>query len=110
MGFLDDVGGWVTENVGKPVGQFFGDVGDWLGERSTNSSNVGDANRMNFVTPGGADRANRLLALAQGYDARQAPQAADSSFRADQEALINRLRGQMNGQDSLADLQLRQAT
>jgi len=86
---------------------------DENGEAAT--SKVPDPDKANFELPGAKDRADRLLALADQYGGRTAPQAQgaqanDSSFRGDQESLINRLRMQMDGGDSLAQMQLRRAT
>jgi hypothetical protein len=105
------IGSWITDNIGKPVGEFVEGAGDWLGSRSGGqTSNAPALDRSNFNLQGADDRANFTAGQAYGAQNRQAPQAADSSFRGDQQALVDRLRGQMNGQDSLSALQLRDAT
>jgi len=119
MGFgswLKDNARWVGLGLGGPAGYVIGDLAsggplsDWLGGTQRPDTDVGAADRMNFITPGGADRANALNTLARDYDARGAPQARDSAFRQYQASLMDRLQGQMSGRDSLAGLQLRQAT
>lgn len=105
------VGSWITNNIGKPVGNFFDDAGDWLAARpGAPTSEVGAADRGNFHLPGADARGDFLRGGAENAQLRQAPQAEQSSFRGDQASLINRLRGQMNGEQSLSNLQLRGAT
>jgi hypothetical protein len=84
---------------------------DWLGQRPGGpTSNVPAPTASNFSLPGADERQLELNALADQYGRREAPQAMDSSFRADQATLIDRLRSQMGGADSLAQMQLRNAT
>lgn len=117
MGFWGDAWDYV-KNPGHlidpfeltPIGE--GTLGDREGGPETK---IPDADRANYNLPGGDDRANRLLGLADSYGGRTAPQAMgaqanDSRFRDDQEGLVNRLRNQMNGADSMSELQFRQAT
>ncbi len=66
--------------------------------------------RNNFNLPGADTRSSRLLGIGNDAQNRRGPVAGDSSFRADQTDLINRLRDQAMGKDSLAQAQLRQAT
>jgi hypothetical protein len=102
--------GWFSNLTGS-IGDGLGDLTGWLTDRPGGpTSDAAAADRNNFITPGGADRANRLNDLAAGYGNRAAPTAQDSAFRGDQAALISRLRGQMNGEQSLSNLQLRGAT
>jgi hypothetical protein len=103
MGFAD----WWDENIQGPAE----DAWNWLGKTPDGpKSDIGPADRNNFNLPGAGDRANHLNQLANDYGNRVAPQAGDSAFRNDQAALINRLRNQMNGADSLAQMQFRRAT
>lgn len=105
------IGSWISENIGSPVGNFVGGIGDWLGNRSGGqTSKVPDLDRNDFNLAGQGGRDAFTSQQAAGAQGRVAPQAADSSFRGDQQALISRLRGQMSGQDSLSALQLRDAT
>ncbi len=117
MGFFGDVWDGIKSapdqlaDLGQGAVEGAGNFIDWLGDSSGGpKSNVAAADRANFITPGGEDRTNRLNALADQYGNRTAPQAADSSFRGDQASLVERLRNQMGGADSLAQLQLRNAT
>lgn len=103
MGFLSDIGGKM------------GDFKDWLMEPGKGpTSDVEKPDRNNFNLPGAEQRGNNLNQLAAGYGNRNAPQsqsytAADSSFRNDQQQLVNRLRNQMSGADSLSEMQFRRA-
>lgn len=74
------------------------------------TSNIPNADQANFNLPGYSERDHFFNSEAGGAQSRLAPQSADSSFRGDQQALVDRLRGQMNGQDSMSNLQLRGAT
>lgn len=106
------VGDWITNNIGSPVGNFFAhDLPDWWNSRPGPNTKIPDANRGDFNTPGYQGRADNLNALASSYGNRAAPEMSnDSSFRNQQSDLANRLQRQMNGEDSLSNLQLRQAT
>jgi hypothetical protein len=78
-------------------------------------SDVPGIDRNNFNLAGADSRGDFLRGGAQNAQTREAPQAQSyqagaSGFAGDQHALVDRLRGQMNGEDSLAQLQLRDAT
>jgi len=73
-------------------------------------SNVPDPNRGNFQLPGADARGDFLRGGAMNAQGREAPQAGESSFRGDQQALVDRLRRQMSGEDSLSEMQFRNAT
>jgi hypothetical protein len=93
------------------AGEGAGAIYDWMGERSGQpTSNIPDADRSNFNTPGGQARADELNAYARMYGGRNAPQAADSSFRGYQTDLAERLARQASGADSMSQLALRGAT
>lgn len=118
MGFLGNMWDGITGAPGqgwdllKGAGEGAGKAYDWLGERPGGpTSNVPNPTRSNFDTPGGQARADQLNALAGSFGQRQAPQSADSAqFRGYQNDLASRLMGQVNGQDSMANLALRQST
>ena len=115
MGVWDDIKGYGPGILGGPIADAaFGNGqlgGDWLMERSgMPTTNIPDADRSAFQLGGYQQRGDWLNQQAQGAQGRQAPQAMDSSFRASQQDLINRLGRQMSGQDSLSALQLRDAT
>lgn len=115
MGVWDDIKGYAPGILGGPVADaMFGNGqlgGDWLNERAPGqTSNVPDMDRGNFNLPHGDELYARENANGHALAMRSAPEAGQSSFRGDQSALIDRLRRQMNGEDSLSQLQLRDAT
>src|SRR5262245_31808127 len=89
------------EDFGNQAG--FGDL-----DRGQNEFR--DIDKRNFGLPGFAQRDQRLTGQAADFLGRAAPQAADSSFRGYQQGLADRLNRQLNGEDSLAQMQLRGAT
>lgn len=83
----------------------------WLQERGEGqTSDIPEADRFNYQLPLANERGDWTRQRTAEVEAREAPQVGESSFRGDQQALVDRLRGQMSGQDSLAQLQLRNAT
>lgn len=89
----------------------------WTGKSGDGpTSNVPPVDRNNFTFAHGAERMAWQDAQAENahnrgaFTSGPAAQAGDSSFAGDQHALVDRLRAQMNGEDSLSALQLRDAT
>lgn len=113
MGAWDDIKAYAPGVLFGPGADLLtgGHVIDKLGQHSgAPTSSIPGADQNNFQLAGADARGDFLRGGAQNAQTRMAPQAGDSSFRGDQQALVDRLRGQMNGQDSLAQLQLRDAT
>lgn len=114
MGAWDDIKRYGADALFGPLAD--ADVRSWLGGHSgAPTTDSPAADRNNFQLAGADARGDFLRGGAQNAQNRIAPQAAgalagDSAFAGDQRALVDRLRGQMNGQDSLAQLQLRDAT
>lgn len=98
---------WNPDNYSQALGggSIF-DPGDKI-----STSDVPDANRGNFQLPFGDDMRRRDQRLGDMYGQRTAPQAQDSPYwQQQQQGLAQRLQSQLNGTDSLSQLQLRQAT
>jgi hypothetical protein len=119
MGFFGDVWNGIKDYgpgvLGGPIAdaEFGGGHlgGDYLNERAPGqTSDIPDANRSNFDLPYGDDMRRRDQNLGDAYGRRSAPEAGQSAFAGDQRALVDRLRRQMSGEDSLSQLQLRDAT
>jgi hypothetical protein len=105
------VGGWLHDKVIKPIGGFVDDLtGGSLFDPRTEGQ-YGGVNQDNFRLTGQGARAQRDEGLGINYGARQAPQAQyDPYWRQQQQGVANYLNQGMNGQNSLAQLQLRGAT
>jgi hypothetical protein len=109
MGVWGDIGSTFSE-AGSRIGGWLTDKGGPSDEQIAQASQL----------PGFQDRQNRLQGYEQGAQGRQATQAStaglrdallakESPFRNDQSALVDMLRRQAGGQDSMAALQARQA-
>lgn len=86
---------------------------DWFtkGRTPEDLTDIADANQQNFGLPGFGQRGATLNALADQYGMRKGFQAGDSAlFRGEQAGLMDRLRRQVGGEESLSNMQLRQAT
>lgn len=84
---------------------------DWLGKSNGPKSNVPDADRGNFDVQGAGQRGNFYdNEMQSALHRNNVNSANNSSFRGYQDSLAQRLSNQVNGQDSLSRLQLRDST
>jgi len=110
FGFLYD--------VGDSIKRGWNDLKDWAGETKEPpvSEYGGPVDQGNFQLPGAGERGDYWSGQAQGAHNRAAPNAAAAyahgggPFRSMQVAALDRLRRQMNGEESLSQGQFRQAT
>lgn len=106
MSWLGDV--WDTTK--NAIGDAGREVKGWLGGKMRSEGEYGGVDRGNFDVPGFDERNDYFRRQAEAAAGRQAPQVAESAFREDQRMVLDRLRRQMTGEDSLSQAQLRQNT